>query len=962
LHFFWIRSKTKYEDISPLKFGSKIVIISLIFAVVVEIMGLVFGLKINEMKVIWVPVVSLLGIVIFCASSIILNSKVIYYKIKITSLEGERDADKLRTLGLNPIEAYLKKDEIKNPSFFRAEGPLWVDFEKGYVIERKEVTQILKGLEENSVLICGIPASGKSAILGMVGYKLVEMGKKVYAFSFKKPAFTEKFDEIVALLKKMNAYLILDDIHLDYRVAEYFYDTVKSRILLSGRRPEEEINEFALHKNIQEKMKQGIEIKIEEDIKSKIVDQFCKVTGCNFLYEARIELLNKPNHMLLGLQLNAHNTDQGLIKELKPISSSLWAYIAALRNEGVPQAEGIFLPVALFYQFELPIRRSFLSDVLGIDSREITTLSVEKKEIEAIIWRNREYLSLYHSELAMAYVDCFGNFKDLGGALKTKFTGPGIHWQGGCICEYLLEYPEEGNYFIKRMTPTNLRTLARIHRFPSLVKGFIEKAEIFDIECFEAYKVLVSETYDINNIFSEISLSTFLDKITKWDDLKSIAYLLGALKVVGYKNLNVILDNMSSSLLSDKFKGSGNPFSVVTLLSKLGEVGFARVNELEPSLFTEIIKSSHDVFNTHLILDALKEAGYKRFNEFEPSLFNDIIKCDPDFLATSILIWTLGKVGYSKVNKLEPSLFSDMVKSSTDLAEIRSLFEALKEIKYSRLNELEPSPFIDKVKSSYDLSVIVSLLEALKKVSYSNISKILDSMPPSMLTDKMKNSGDLRAVTSFLEVLKEVGYSRLNELEPSLFLDKVKCGHSLLYIVSLLKTLKEVGYSRLDELEPSLFLEKVKSSRDLSHIAWLLKNMNDISYSGFGEILLGISPSMLIEKVESCHDLSDIALILWALKVVGYGRIEEIVDSIPPSILNDQVKKSSDLGEIARLLKFFKEMGYHRLKEVFSAIPPSLLKGKIESSDYPDKILLHKTLEEIIYIWLNENRKVEGPF
>src|SRR5659263_144984 len=77
------------------------------------------------------------------------------------------------------IQSVLRKGETTEGDFFKKE-PEWVDYEQGFIVERKEVDEIIKKLENNKVqLVLGAPASGKSIILKKVG-KLANDGKKVY--------------------------------------------------------------------------------------------------------------------------------------------------------------------------------------------------------------------------------------------------------------------------------------------------------------------------------------------------------------------------------------------------------------------------------------------------------------------------------------------------------------------------------------------------------------------------------------------------------------------------------------------------------------------------------------------------------------------------------------------------------------------------------------------------------------
>lgn len=225
----------------------------------------------------------------------------------------------------------------------------------------------------------------------MVGYKLAKEGKQVFVLPFKEITQIEKRDEIVKNLQKINGYFFLDDVHLDKENAQYFFENIKERILFSGRKPEEKEEERI--PEIDRKLKSGIEIKSDKDIKEKVIKRFIEKNNCKFSEEIKNYLLEIGNLMLLSLQLETHIEDKNKrIEELKPITEKIKNYIGEVKRR-VISAEDIFLPIALFYQFELLIRKNFLEDVLSINEGDILKLAQEEREI-LLLEKNREYLAL----------------------------------------------------------------------------------------------------------------------------------------------------------------------------------------------------------------------------------------------------------------------------------------------------------------------------------------------------------------------------------------------------------------------------------------------------------------------------------------------------------------------------------------------------------------------------------------
>ncbi|MFQ6120212.1 MAG: hypothetical protein ACE5KE_10045, partial [Methanosarcinales archaeon] len=467
----------------------------------------------------------------------------------------------LENMGLVAIQYYLKKDvekclkerdkdEKKGPHFFRWEGPLWIDFEKGYISEREEVNTIIKDLDKKQVFLTGIPASGKSVILRNIGYELAKKGKNVFIIPFKEVSEVKNKPKIVSLLKEINAYLFLDDIHLNKKEADYFYRNINKKILFSGRKPQE-IEESRIDE-LDRRLKEGTEIHPDKNIKEKIIKRFQYISGCRISDNIFRELLNIPNLLLLSLQLEMHIEDKGEIKELRPITEGIKSYIEELK------AEDIFLPIALFYQYEVPVRRRFLEQNLSLDKEKIDELIKVKREILSGEWKKREYLSLYHSEIAKAFIDTYKEYKDLGWSVKEKLKLNGHDWEVGGIYIYLNSFPEEGNYFFSKAYREISIALSKHPEFPTLIKNIFENAEYFDFNCYWAYtKYLPKENSEKIN---EIKSSTFEEKIRKWDDPEAIALLLFTLNEIKYERLKELLKRLEVTLFEEKIRKWDNPW------------------------------------------------------------------------------------------------------------------------------------------------------------------------------------------------------------------------------------------------------------------------------------------------------------------------------------------------------------------------------------------------------------------
>jgi len=160
-----------------------------------------------------------------------------------TSIYREETQEKVT---LPRIQWILRKGETFEGDFFKKE-PEWVDFEQGFIVERREVDEIIKKLENEKIqLILGAPASGKSIILKNVGFKLAKENKDVCIVELKKYPRDEVKLLFTNILKLNDEKLIfiVDDAHLSIENCERFVREFKNSghgKLIIGSRPIEEI-------------------------------------------------------------------------------------------------------------------------------------------------------------------------------------------------------------------------------------------------------------------------------------------------------------------------------------------------------------------------------------------------------------------------------------------------------------------------------------------------------------------------------------------------------------------------------------------------------------------------------------------------------------------------------------------------------------------------------------------------
>jgi len=308
---------------------------------------------------------------------------------------------------LTRIEKCLEKDVEEEAQFFRHKGPLWIDFEKGYVYERPEVEEIIKKLEtQDIVVIKGKPASGKSVILRDIGHKLAKQGANVYYIELRK--FDDSFAAEVTKID--HGYIIVDDAHININFVEHLlFNKPNAKLIIASRDIDlDKLKGPTSEYRLDNYLKYAFIIEARST-NHDIVKQFEKING-----EIPNKIKNKlseNNLWVLAWQLETY-IDGKSINENK-VLEHVKDYMQALSS----RAEDLILPIAALYKYEIPVRKPFIESF--VDDETIKRL-LEFDEIEYFETDGKEYFILPHSEIASIYLKAFEKYEDLGFKVKIK--------------------------------------------------------------------------------------------------------------------------------------------------------------------------------------------------------------------------------------------------------------------------------------------------------------------------------------------------------------------------------------------------------------------------------------------------------------------------------------------------------------------------------------------------------------
>ena len=326
------------------------------------------------------------------------------------------------------IQSVLEKEEIVEGEFFRRE-PKWIDFEEDFVVEREEVDEIIKKLESKNVqLVLGEPASGKSVILKNIGFKLAKKWHSVYIIELKNWSADrlESYFKEAQKIDDERTLIIVDDAHLQLSkceglVRDFRYKKLRTKLIIGSRDVKEvkkslsEDYDFSTQESL---FKNLVRTEIHAiDAAEEIISLFLKrkrgVSEKHQIAVSRGFDEYKRDLWLLAWSLMVYDKENTVNKE---------RIYSAIANEKIKKinAEDVFLPLSVFYRFEIPIERDFLEEQLEIEKDKIDQL-IKLSEISETEGRGgNEMLSLHHSSIADLYFKTYQAYPALGEKVKDK--------------------------------------------------------------------------------------------------------------------------------------------------------------------------------------------------------------------------------------------------------------------------------------------------------------------------------------------------------------------------------------------------------------------------------------------------------------------------------------------------------------------------------------------------------------
>ena len=458
------------------------------------------------------------------------------------------------------IQSVLRKDETTDGDFFKKE-PEWVDYEQGYIVERKEVDEIINRLENDKIqLVLGNPASGKSICLKNVGYKLAKENKDVYYLELKEHQREDikiYFDTITQLNDDYLIFIV-DDAHLNSKDCERLIRDFKSRghgKLIIGSRPTEEI----LPKHPKKTSKFLFLHKTEIhaiDVTEGMINTFLEKQyhfdqdRIKTVSDNLVEYKNDLWH--LSWAINAYKPEKDSV-DIEEIYENIIISITEIRTkEGdTISAEDIFLPLSIFFRFEIPIERDFLIEQLDIEEDKLNKI-IELSEIVETRKKGNRLLSLHHSSLAELYFDVYKKYSAFGKKIKKNILNERDEKDLEYCSFYRYITTTDSRNAIDALTHLALETSDFIHEL-TLIKILVEDENIQNIIQKEIEKeddiqkigmffsiILQAIEVGLNNevvfkLSDSIDIDFLLRKIENEENIEKIGSCIASISMVNKK-------------------------------------------------------------------------------------------------------------------------------------------------------------------------------------------------------------------------------------------------------------------------------------------------------------------------------------------------------------------------------------------------------------------------------------------
>ncbi len=718
------------------------------------------------------------------------------YTLKALRADHEEIKELVRSLAkeLKPPEvsiptilSVLKKGKTTRGDFFKKD-PEWIDFEEGFIVERKEVNESIKKLKNNSIqLLLGQPASGKSIALKNLGFKLAKKGHAVYAIELKKwpESRVESFFKEALRIDDEKTLIIVDDAHLQLSkceglIRDFRYKKSKTKLII-GTREVKELKGTPKRKSEFEGL--AVTRMSPVGVADKMIHTFLKKKhgiGDEYQIKTVSKDLAEYKHDLWNLSwaLKAYNKDTNKVRKQDIYTSVCDACITYIE---VPEqktivGQDVLLPLSFFYRFEIPVEKRFLTKTLQIDEGRIDDLASVSEIREIKEKGRRTMLSLHHSSLALLYYEIY--------------RSP--------------DFPELGERVKERI---------------------IERSKNDDLEqgLFQLY--LKSEPMN--------SLDVLIHLGRDWQSKKEGPTL----------QKKLIEDRQVQGSIERSIEKEDEIEKITRFVARIAKVNEEVALELVDALSLKIEKEE-DIFKIGLcvrwIAKASKEITLKLASRININALSLKIEKEEDIgkigRCVSRIARARKEIALKLASRIDINALSLKIEKEKDIFEIGScvshIAEARKEIALKLASRIDIDALSLKIEKEEDMEKIGSCVSHIADVSEEVGLKLVDAL--SLKIEKEEDMEEIGwFVSEIADASKEVGLklaSRIDIDALSLKIEKEKEIEKIGWFVSnIADANKEVALKLLSRIDINALLLKIEKEEDIFRIQWCVDNIAEVS-------------------------------------------------------------------------------------------------------------------------------------
>lgn len=343
------------------------------------------------------------------------------------------------------IERVLQKSKIREPSFFRHQDPLWIDFEKNIVPELPITNEAIDKLDMRSqIWIIGDTGGGKELILRQIGYNLAKMGHKVYLLDLQKEEYG--IERVISFFEGEKIYLLVNNAQLDLEFSNKILEkiTPKAKVIMVSTNIEQELGTYMYPTKlglIRDLSSQALQVQTAKVADAMIV-RFAEIHNMEEQVRILAEIFwrYKNSLALLRWALQTY-LSYGRVDDEKIYEFVKYWLTAGLESEhGIEGASNILFPISIFSNHRLPLKKKFLTREFDVEENDLKGLM----QVGVIEEYSDDLISFSSDDMGRLLSQVMISDSSLAQRAKEHLSSMGTagSWEQNVFLLYLLTFPE----------------------------------------------------------------------------------------------------------------------------------------------------------------------------------------------------------------------------------------------------------------------------------------------------------------------------------------------------------------------------------------------------------------------------------------------------------------------------------------------------------------------------------------